>query len=38
VSYESQGGAAILPRNAIMALAGEGVHTLEVFLAANLQD
>ncbi len=38
VSYESQGRAAILPRNAIMALAVEGVHTLEVFLAANPQD
>ena len=38
VSYESQGRAAILPRNAIMALGVEGVHILEVFLAANPQD
>jgi cellobiose phosphorylase len=37
VSYESQDRAAILPRNAIMALAAEGVHTLEVFLATDPQ-
>jgi len=35
VAYESQGRAAILPRNAIMALTTEGVHTLEVFLATR---
>jgi cellobiose phosphorylase len=34
VSFERQGRAAILPRNAIMALAAEGVHILDVFLAA----
>ncbi len=38
VSYEGQGGAAILPRSAIMALASEGVHSLDVFLATGAQD
>jgi len=37
-SYERQDRAAILPQSAIMSLAAEGVHTLEVFLAANTQD
>jgi cellobiose phosphorylase len=38
VSHERQGRAAILPRSAIMALASEGVHTLDVFLATGAQD
>jgi cellobiose phosphorylase len=38
VSCERQGRAAILPRSAITALASEGVHTLDVFLATSAQD
>jgi hypothetical protein len=38
VPYERQSGAVILPRSAIMALAAEGVHTLDVFLATGAPD
>jgi hypothetical protein len=38
VSYERQNGAALLPQRTIIALAAEGIHTLEVFLATNTQD
>jgi cellobiose phosphorylase len=36
--YEHEGRAAILSRRTIMALAPEGVHTLEVLLATSAQD
>jgi hypothetical protein len=35
VPYERQGGVAVLPRSAIMALAAEKVHALDVSLAIN---
>ncbi len=38
VPYERMGGAAILPRSTLTALAAEKVHTLDVFLAINTQD
>jgi cellobiose phosphorylase len=38
VSYERRGKAAILSQGTIMALAAEGVHTLEVWLATDAQD
>jgi cellobiose phosphorylase len=38
VSYERQGRAAILLRSAIVTLASEGVHTLDVFLSTGAQN
>jgi cellobiose phosphorylase len=38
VSYERRGRAAILPQGTIKALAAEGVHTLEVWLATDTPD
>jgi cellobiose phosphorylase len=35
---DRQGQAAFLPRSTITALAAEGVHSLEVFLATNTPD
>jgi hypothetical protein len=38
ILHEHKGRAAIVPRSAIMALAAEEIHTLELFLATNTQD
>ena len=38
VFHKRQGRAAILPRSTLTALAAEGVHALDVFLATGAQD